>query len=88
MDALGHGSAVAPLRDGNPDVEPLCAMYRSSCLSVASALLDDGVRAAAALFDAVDGLRVEIASEVFLNVNTERDLERATSLLTSSDEGA
>jgi len=87
VGAVAGGPAVAPRRDGRPDVEPLCAVYRSSCLPAASALLDDGVRAAAALFDAVEGQRVEIAREVFLNVNTEQDLERASSLLASSDEG-
>jgi len=88
VGALGAASAAAPRRDGDPDVEPLCAVYRSSCLEAATVLLDSGARAANALFGAVDGVRVEIAREVFLNVNTEHDLERASSVLAPSEDGS
>ena len=78
--------AAAAARDGVPDFEPLCAAYSTTCLPVASALLDGGNRAARALFEAVDGARV-VPSESdsdgsdhapgLLNVNTEADLLRA-----------
>ena len=83
--ALGTTEASAPRRDGHPDFEPLCAAYRTSCLPAARALLDSGVRAATALFDEVRGVRVEVPQDVFLNVNTEDDLARAESVLSSRD---
>jgi molybdopterin-guanine dinucleotide biosynthesis protein A len=88
LAGLGSASAAAPRRDGVPDLEPLCAVYRSSCLDQATELLDGGVRAAQALFDEVGGVRVEIDREFFLNVNTEGDLDRASAVLRLPRDGA
>lgn len=75
--ALGQAPAVAPERRGEPGFEPLCAVYRTACLSTAAALLDRGERSARALIEAVGGARIGVDGEVFLNVNTEEDLARA-----------
>jgi len=81
-DAPAH----APRRDGDPDFEPLCALYKTSCLSTATRLLDGGERAARSLFEAVGGSRVEVGhvsseqdagASALLNVNTEDDLDEA-----------
>jgi molybdopterin-guanine dinucleotide biosynthesis protein A len=84
------GRACAASRDGRPDFEPLCALYSTPCLGVATRLLDEGAREARALFQAVDGLRVDVPSgaartehSALLNVNTEHDLERADALITT-----
>lgn len=84
--ALDAADASAPSREGDPDFEPLCAVYRTSCLPALRALLDSGVRAARALFEQVDGVRVEVSHDVFLNVNTEADLAGADSALKSTRE--
>lgn len=88
LNGLGSAPAAAPVRDGDPDHEPLCAVYRLSCLVTVTDLLDHGVRAARALFDEVGGVRVEIDGDVFLNVNTEPDLDRASNILRLHPDGA
>lgn len=74
---LGEARASAALRDGTPGFEPLCAAYRSDCVGVVKELLGEGHRAAWRLFDAVDGVTVDVAADGLLNVNTPADLERA-----------
>jgi molybdopterin-guanine dinucleotide biosynthesis protein A len=78
---LGDRWAAAPAREGAPGVEPLCAAYRVECLPWVTAALDRGERAAQALFDAVEGVRVPAPAGAFLNVNTPGDRERATAVL-------
>lgn len=78
VDGIGAAPAAAPRRDGPPGFEPLCAVYRTSCVDVASRLLDEGVRGAHALFEQVGGRTVEMeGAPALLNVNTPSDLERA-----------
>ncbi len=80
-NAVGGARACAASRDGDPDFEPLCAVYATSCLPIARSLLDSGARAARALFEGVDGRAVEVCPEAMLNVNTQGELERARSVL-------
>lgn len=80
VDALGGADASAPGRVGEPGFEPLCAVYRTACLEVATALLDRGERAAHMLFGSIDGRRIDVAEDAVLNVNTEADLARARAL--------
>lgn len=72
--------AAAAHRVGNPDFEPLCAVYRISCLDTVTHLLDNGEQAARALVEAVEGRRVVLnaaaAWAVSLNVNLPEDLDR------------
>lgn len=82
LDALGDGRAAAAARAGDPDFEPLCAVYTSDCLPVVAGLLDAGERAAGALFRAVDGRRVHVGDRAAVNVNDEDDLRRAEALAT------
>lgn len=83
--ALGDAEAAAPLRAGTPSMEPLCAAYRTSCLAVASTLLDGGTRAAHALFARVGGVEVACPPEELLNVNERADRDRAEALLAARD---
>ncbi len=66
--AAGRPLAVAASR-GADHLEPLCAIYSAGCLPVATRLLDEGDRAARALFAAVDGCRVEGVADTATNVN-------------------
>lgn len=72
--------AVAAARCGDPDFEPLCAVYRTECLEVVSSLLDRGARAARTLVESVGGRKVELddeaAAAVSVNVNVPDDLDR------------
>ena len=72
--------ASTALRVGDPDFEPLCALYRVECAEVAGRLLDSGARAARALVEAVGATKVvltpEAAAAVSLNVNHPEDLDR------------
>ncbi len=81
--ALGSADASAPTRVGRPDFEPLCAAYRVSCRATLRTLLDSGIRATHTLFERLDGERVEVDGDVFLNVNTEADLARADAAVQS-----
>ena len=84
--ALGDSDAAAPARDGAPSVEPLCAAYQTVCLEQVTALLDDGERAAHALFDSVSGTTVRHAANHFFNVNTVADGRRAEAELSQRRE--
>lgn len=72
--------AVAAARRGDPAFEPLCALYSVACAAEATRLLDEGQRAARALFEAVGGEAVALddaaAGAVSANVNTPADLDR------------
>ena len=61
--------------------EPLCAAYPLGVLADVSALLDEGARAAGALFERVGGEVVECPSKELLNVNTQADAKVASALL-------
>jgi len=61
--------------------EPLCAAYRTGLLADATALLDEGVRTAGALFERVGGVRVEATDGELLNVNTRDDAVAAAAAL-------
>jgi len=69
--------ACAPSRPAHPGIEPLCAVYRTVCLPAVTDALDRGRRSVHAAFAAVGGVVVEIPDDVFLNVNTAQDAERA-----------
>ena len=75
--ALGDRAAAAPLREGAPGIEPLCAVYRLACLPVVADALDRGVLATHRIFDSIDGATTELPHEIFLNVNDPGDRERA-----------
>jgi len=79
-DALGAEHAVAPARPGVPGFEPLCAVYRVDAAPVAAGLLDEGVRSAHRLLDAIGGRVVPWTGRPLVNVNTEADLQRAHAL--------
>lgn len=72
--------AVAAGRRGEPDFEPLCALYRVECADRVSRLLDEGERAARALVESVGGMKLVLtpgaARAVSVNVNVPADLER------------
>lgn len=92
LEAFGSAEtevdAVAARRDGDPDFEPLCAVYRVGCLETASELLDDGRAEARGLFEAVEGRTVAVEGDVAsLNVNTEGDRVRAEERLAGKDRG-
>jgi molybdopterin-guanine dinucleotide biosynthesis protein A len=67
---------VAAGREGDPDFQPLCAIYPVECGPAVTRLLDQGARAARALFETVGGARVDLGLAE-LNVNDEADLLRA-----------
>lgn len=80
LAARAGARAAAVAREGDPDFEPLCAVYSVDCLPVVTRLLDEGVRAAGALFRAVDGRRVPGGGRAEVNVNDEDGLRRAQTL--------
>jgi molybdopterin-guanine dinucleotide biosynthesis protein A len=81
-----HPAAVATGEGARArSFEPLCAAYRTLLLDEVTALLDDGVRAAGALFERTGGVRVPCPAEQLLNVNTAADLDRATVALAGRD---
>ncbi len=82
---LGEAEAAAPRREGNPGFEPLCAVYRVTCLPAARSLLDEGRREARSLFEAAGGVTVPPDESTGLNVNTPDDLARAEARLTDSE---
>lgn len=77
VESLGGRSAAAAERPGSPGFEPLCAVYRASCLVQARALLDGGERAAWRLFEAAEGVTVTVDRTRLANVNTPEELDRA-----------
>ncbi|MDH3424699.1 MAG: molybdenum cofactor guanylyltransferase, partial [Gemmatimonadota bacterium] len=77
---LGEGRAAAAAREGDPDFEPLCAVYRTDCLDDVAALLDGGESAARALLERVGGARAPVDPRTLVNVNTEADLAMAETL--------
>jgi molybdenum cofactor cytidylyltransferase len=79
--AESEGGAVVAARAGEPDFEPLCAVYPTSCLATVVELLESGERAARALFQAVGGVRVQGASGASVNVNSAADLAEVTARL-------
>jgi len=80
--AQGH-DAVVPLSPGGP--EPLCAVYRATCLASVRRCVEAGELKATSFWRDVDVLQagaVELTGfgpldEVFRNVNTPADYERA-----------
>ena len=77
VSALGSEEAVAAFRDGPPGYEPLCAVYRVTCLGAARALLDEGEGAAQRLLEDVAGATIALPEDELLNVNTTEDGARA-----------
>jgi molybdopterin-guanine dinucleotide biosynthesis protein A len=73
----GAEGAVAASRAGDPDFEPLCAVYPSRYADAAADLLDRGERAARALFESVGGRRVASVSGAGANVNDASELDAA-----------
>ena len=81
VGALKSRLAAAPVREGTPGMEPLCAAYRLECLPFVSRALDRGELAAHALFESVGGVTIRLPLGLFLNVNTPADHERAAAVL-------
>ncbi len=81
VEGLGSAEAAAPVREGVPGIEPLCAVYLLSCLEAVREALDRGELAAHGLLEVVDGATVRLPETVFLNVNTPSDRDRASSAL-------
>lgn len=77
LAAAGDGPAAAPVRDGAPGIEPLCAVYHVSCLPAVTDALDRGDVAVHRAFESVGGVTTELSFEFFLNVNIPSDRERA-----------
>jgi len=91
-DALGGRAAAAPRRAGG-GVEPLCAAWSVAALGAAFARLDSPDRSLHALFRDVEGVALERPvlsgdDEVFLNVNTPGDRDRAEAALEARKGGA
>lgn len=86
--ALVGVEAAAAARDGDPPFEPLCAIYRTACLSVARAALEEGARNARTLFERVDGRTVDVEADVLINVNTPGDLARAEAVVAKREKAA
>ena len=70
--------ATVAARRGEPDFEPLCAVYPLSCLATVSELLDRGEQAARQLFLTVGGTRVPGVAGAGVNVNEPTDLAKVT----------
>ena len=87
LAALGGAPCAAVAREGRPDFEPLCAVYRTECLDPVRALLDRGERAAWTLLEEMGGRRVAAPAVRLLNVNTEEDLARARAALGMTADG-
>jgi molybdopterin-guanine dinucleotide biosynthesis protein A len=87
-DALGERAAVAPRR-GGAGVEPLCAAWSVAARDAASARLAGDDRSLHALFRDVEGAVLDRGTlgegEVFLNVNTPGDRDRAEAALEARD---
>jgi len=81
LGALKSRLAAAPVRDGAPGMEPLCAAYRLECLPFVSRALDRGDLATHALFQSVGGITIRLPTGTFLNVNTPADRVRAAAVL-------
>jgi molybdopterin-guanine dinucleotide biosynthesis protein A len=82
VSALGPNTlAAAPARLGEPGVEPLCAAYRSRCLTPVRRALDEGELAVHRLFARVGGITVRVPPDRLLNVNRPADRERAEAML-------
>jgi molybdopterin-guanine dinucleotide biosynthesis protein A len=81
VGALKSRLAAAPVREGEPGMEALCAPYRLECLPFVSRALDRGDLAVHALFQSVGGVTIRLPTGSFLNVNTPADHERATAVL-------
>lgn len=81
LGALKSRLAAAPVREGAPEMEPLCAAYRLECLPFVSRALDREELAAHALFQSVGGVTIRLPTGLFLNVNTPADHERAAAVL-------
>jgi molybdenum cofactor guanylyltransferase len=84
-EAVERGATCCVPEHADGRLEPLCAAYGPLCLSLATALLADGERAAHALLHAAGGRRWRIDEEMqpaitsrtFLNVNTPDELQTA-----------
>lgn len=83
----GGAPACAPSRPARPGIEPLCAVYRTACLPAVTDALDRGRRSVHEAFVAAGGRVVEIPDDVFLNVNTAQDAERAKIALSAGGRG-
>ena len=86
---FGEGHQVAAPIGPDGLLEPLCAVYSTSILDIATRLIEGGQRKVSRLLDAVDTRLVAFeeirslpGSDVFfLNINTAEDYEHATALL-------
>lgn len=74
LAGLGDAPAAALSRDGAPGFEPLCAVYRTSCLESLGSLLDQGRFQARALFERVGGRILAGPPGGLHNVNEPNDL--------------
>ncbi len=72
---------VAASRTGIPPFEPLCAVYPVGVLGTATRLLDEGERAARALFETLGGRVVDGVAGADVNVNEPADVVRAEDAL-------
>ncbi len=93
---MNHESAALAVAPESTDgLQPLCALYRSACLSEIERRIRSDDRSLHGLLKAVDA---DVVSEerisdvadpatVFLNVNTEADAARATELIAATPGG-
>jgi molybdopterin-guanine dinucleotide biosynthesis protein A len=88
LDGAAAYDAFLPESDGRRGVEPLCAVYGPACAEPIERFLDRGELRAIAFHDAVRVGRLPLAAvracgdpaELFFNVNTPEDLERAEAM--------
>jgi molybdopterin-guanine dinucleotide biosynthesis protein A len=79
--AAPEDDAVVPVINGYP--EPLCAVYRKSCIPAIESRLEAGIRKVTSVYPLVrvcyvpeEDLAVFGGAETFFNVNTREDLKR------------
>lgn len=93
--APGH-DVVVPMRQGRP--EPLCALYRNTCLPWLAARIRQGSRGLVSFIEQTPGMRVYRLSEqeveavdperrTFMDIDTAEALEDAHRLIEAKEEG-
>lgn len=87
LESIGTSPACAPVRAGDPGFEPLCAVYRVSCLESISEALGEGALAVHRAFTRLGGRTVTVSDDRFVNVNSTEDAKRAEAALGARDRG-
>lgn len=81
LEALEDAEACAPASPSRPGIEPLCAVYRRSCLPRVTGALDEGLNSVHEVFTSLGGGTSPHRPTTLLNVNTRSDAVRAQAAL-------